>query len=139
MSWNDRVITEFREGRERVADTFDREALLLLHTVGARSGEPRESPLAFFRDGDRILIVASAAGAERHPAWYHNLLATPTAQVEVWDGDRMDRIDVDAEPLPSDERDRAWAMITERAPGFAEYQRKTDRVIPVVGLRPRRD
>jgi deazaflavin-dependent oxidoreductase (nitroreductase family) len=136
MSWNDTVIEEFRAGNARIADMFDRSALLLLHTVGAKTGEPRTSPVAFFRDGDRLLIVASAAGRDQNPAWYHNLLANPKVQVDLWENDELKTITGTARVPVDDERERLWAQITAVAPGFAGYQTKTTRQIPVVVLDP---
>jgi len=136
-SWNEQVIDEFRAGKERIANMFDRSALLLLHTVGARSGEPRTSPVAYFRDGERYLVVASAAGRDQHPAWYFNLLAHPEVTAEVWADDAIDAFPATAAPLEGEERDALWAQITAQAPGFADYQTKTTRVIPVVELRRR--
>lgn len=138
MSWNDTVIEQFLEGRERIADTFDRDVLVLLGTTGAKSGQRRTSPLACLADGDRLLVVASAAGAPSHPAWFHNVVANPTVHVRRWEDGALAEYEATAEVLEGDERDRAWAWIVERAPGFAEYQTKTDRVIPVVALRPHR-
>jgi deazaflavin-dependent oxidoreductase (nitroreductase family) len=136
MSWNDMVIEQFRAGHVRIADTFDRDALLLLHTTGARTGEPRLSPVAYLDQGDHLLIVASAAGAPNHPSWYLNLAAHPLVSVERWAGDRLESFDAVAEPVTGGaERDRLWAEVTARAPGFADYQTRTDRVIPVVVLR----
>jgi deazaflavin-dependent oxidoreductase (nitroreductase family) len=136
MDWNETVIAQLRAGEARIADTFDRDALLLLHTTGARSGEPRVSPVAYFEGGDHLLVVASKAGADSHPAWYHNLLAHPSVAVERWVGDRFESAPVTARALDGEERDRAWAQITSRAPGFGEYQKQTERVIPVVELTP---
>lgn len=136
MSWNDTVIEQFRAGDARIADMFDRGSLLLLHTVGAKSGEPRISPVAFFRDGERILVVASAAGRDQHPAWYHNLLANPKVQVELWQDDKLTTISGAARPAGDGEREQLWEQITAVAPGFAEYQTKTTRKIPVVVVEP---
>lgn len=130
------VIEQFRQGLPRIADRFDREALLLLHTTGARSGEPRVSPLAYQSDGDRLFVVASAAGADRHPAWFHNLRADPRVRVERWAGETLQTFDGVAGAVDDDaERARLWERIVERMPGFADYQTKTDRVIPVVEIR----
>jgi deazaflavin-dependent oxidoreductase (nitroreductase family) len=106
--------------------------MLLLTTVGARTGTDRTVPLAYFPDGsDAWLIVASAGGDARHPAWYRNLAAHPDrATIEI--GGR--RIGVRAESLHGAAREAPWARITARAKNFAEYQRSTDREIPVVRL-----
>jgi len=138
MGWNDDVIEQFLEGRERIAEMFDRDRLILLDTTGARTGQRRTSPVACFADGDRLLVVASKAGADTHPAWFHNLVANPTVHVRRWEDGTLSAFDATAEVLPDAERDRAWESIVALAPGFGDYQTKTDRVIPVVALRPRR-
>ena len=134
--WNDAVIMEFRAGNARIADRFDREALLLLHTTGARSGEERVSPVACFTGDGRILVVASAAGRPDHPAWYFNLTANPQVTVEIWQDGELRSLVATASTLPPAERTPAWAEITTVMPGFAEYETMTDRVIPVVELTP---
>jgi deazaflavin-dependent oxidoreductase (nitroreductase family) len=108
--------------------------MLLLTTVGARSGIERTVPLAYFTDGpDAWLIVASAGGDARHPAWYRNLAANPDrATIEV--GGR--RIAVRAESLHGAAREEPWRRITAQASNFAGYQRNTDREIPVIRLTP---
>lgn len=108
--------------------------MLLLTTVGARTGAERTVPLAYFPDGpDAWLIIASAGGDAQHPAWYRNLAAHPDrAAIEV--GGR--RVRVRAESLHGPEREERWSRITAKAKNFAEYQRSTDREIPVVRLTP---
>ncbi len=108
---------------------------LILTTVGARTGAQRTTPVGWFpgKDGS-WLVVASAAGAPRNPAWYHNIAAHPgQVQIEV-DGRT---IPVTAEQLHGAERDQAWQQIAAAAPRFAAYQRKTDRELPVIRLVPR--
>lgn len=138
MGWNDDVIEQFLAGKDRIADTFDRDFLVLLGTTGARTGQPRTSPVGCFEDGERLLVVASKAGADTHPAWFHNLVAHPTVHVRRWEGGALAEYDATAQVLEGAERERAWELVTERAPGFADYQTKTDRVIPVVALHPQR-
>ena len=108
---------------------------LVLVTVGRRSGRERATPLGWFDGGNGSwLVVASAAGAARNPAWYLNLAAEPDCariQVGGWD------IPVRAEELHGEERDLAWRTITRAAPRFAAYQGQTDRELPVIRLRPR--
>jgi deazaflavin-dependent oxidoreductase (nitroreductase family) len=134
VSWNDRVIAQFREGRERVVDTFDRDQLLLLHTVGARSGRTRISPLGHLVIDGEIVIVGSAAGADKHPDWYHNLLAHPEVTIERWHDGALETLRVRAESAPGGERDRLWEQVTALAPMLVAYQKKTSRTIPVVVL-----
>jgi len=136
--WNDAVIEQFLEGRERIADTFDRDSLILLGTTGSRTGEPRTSPVACFSDGDRLLVVASKAGADTNPAWFGNLAADPTVHVRRWEDGSLAEYDATATVLEGPDRDRAWKLVTARAPGFADYQTRTSRVIPVVALQPHR-
>jgi deazaflavin-dependent oxidoreductase (nitroreductase family) len=133
--YNAQNIAEFRANHGKVGGYFEGAPLLILHTVGAKSGEERESPMMYLADGDRYLVFASKAGADTNPAWYHNLLADPEVSIEVGD----ETIAVTAAPLPREERDHFYAIQAERYPGFADYERKTDRVIPVVALTPRAD
>jgi deazaflavin-dependent oxidoreductase (nitroreductase family) len=126
------TIEEFRANRGKVGGYFEGAPLLLLHTTGAKSGAERISPMMYLADGDRYLVFASKAGADTHPAWYHNLLAQPEVTAEIGD----DTITATATPLPREERDRFYAIQAELYPGFADYEKKTDRVIPVVALVP---
>jgi deazaflavin-dependent oxidoreductase (nitroreductase family) len=128
--YNAQVIAEFRENHGKVGGNFDGAPLLLLHSVGAKSGESRVSPMMYLPDGDRFLVFASKAGAPTNPDWYHNLKANPEATIEVGD----DTVDVRAEELPRAERDEKYAEQAALFPGFADYEKKTDRVIPVLAL-----
>jgi len=107
----------------------------LLHSIGAKSGEVRVNPMMYMADGERYLVFASAAGADRNPAWYWNLIAHPDVRIEV--GDQL--LDVHAVELTGADRDVKYAEQARRYPGFAEYQRKTTRTIPVVSLIPKRN
>ena len=131
--FNRRNIEEFRANHGRLSGPFEGAPVLLLHSVGARSGEGRVTPMMYLADGERYLVFASAAGADRNPAWYWNLLANPDTSIEV--GDQS--LDVHAEELRGGERDAKYALQANRYPGFADYQRKTTRTIPVVALVPR--
>jgi deazaflavin-dependent oxidoreductase (nitroreductase family) len=131
-AFNNNVADEFRANGGKVGGQFEGADLLLLTTTGAKSGEPRVSPLAYFRIDGKLLIIGSFAGSDVNPAWVHNLRANPAARVEIGN----DSSDVTARELPSDERDELFAQITAAAPGFAEYQAKTTRVIPVFELQP---
>ena len=128
--WNTKIIDEFHaKGGRNVGPFGDR--LLLLTTRGAKSGRAHTTPLAYTRDGDKYVIIASMGGAPRHPAWYHNLVAHPDAEVEVG----TERFKVHATPLPSGpERDRLYEAQAQLMPGFRSYQEKTTRIIPVVLL-----
>jgi deazaflavin-dependent oxidoreductase (nitroreductase family) len=129
--WNRGVIEEFRSNQGKVR-AFARQPLLLLTHTGAKTGTQRTNPLAYFRDGDRYVIVASKGGAPTNPDWYYNLLAHPLASIEVG----VEQLEVTAEPAAADERKRLWGVITERNPAFKEYETKTAREIPVVILTP---
>jgi deazaflavin-dependent oxidoreductase (nitroreductase family) len=131
--FNRRNIEEFRANHGRLGGQFEGAPVLLLHTKGARSGEERVTPMMYMADGDRYLVFASAAGAGHNPAWYHNLVAYPDARIEVAD----DHVEVHAVELHGDERDAKYAIQAERYPGFAEYERKTTRKIPVLALVPK--
>jgi deazaflavin-dependent oxidoreductase (nitroreductase family) len=130
--FNARIIDEFRANQGRVGGMFDGTRLLLLHHVGARTGTNRINPLAYDRDGERYVIFASKAGAPTNPDWYHNLKAHPNVEIEVG----TDTIDVVAAEAVGEERDRLFRRQAERSPSFAEYQAKTDRLIPVMILTP---
>ena len=136
--FNTRVIREFKENDGRVGEPFSGLPMILVHHVGARSGTERTTPLRWFADGDRYVLVASKAGAPDNPDWYHNLKANPDLVVEVADGQgHVATKQVHASELPRDERDRIWTWIKENNGGFADYERNTDRVIPLVALTPR--
>jgi deazaflavin-dependent oxidoreductase (nitroreductase family) len=124
------IIAEFRAHGGRVGGPFEGVPVLLLSTRGAKTGEPRTTPVVYGRDGERIVIFASKAGAPSHPAWYHNLLANPTATVEVG----TERFEVDVEETVGEERDRLFAAQAARQPQFDEYAARTTRVIPVLAL-----
>jgi deazaflavin-dependent oxidoreductase (nitroreductase family) len=130
--FNERNIAEFRANHGRVSGPFEGAPLVLLHTVGARSGKPRTNIMMYLADGERYLVFASNNGADDNPAWYWNLMANPDARIEVGD----DIVDVRATELQRAERDDKYAQQAERYPGFAEYERKTSRTIPVVALTP---
>ena len=131
-AFNEAIADEFRANDGKVGGQFEGADLLLLTTTGAKSGQPRVSPLAYFRIDGKLLILGSFAGSDVNPAWVHNLRANPSARVEIGN----DSSDVTARELPSAERDELFSKITAAAPGFAEYQAKTTRVIPVFELRP---
>lgn len=130
--FNESNIAEFRANHGRVGGQFEGAPLILLHTVGARSGKPRTNIMMYLADDERYLVFASKAGADENPAWYWNLKANPDARIEVGD----DIVDVHATELQGAERDEKYALQAERYPGFAEYERKTSRTIPVVALTP---
>ena len=116
--FNQRNIAEFRANHGRVSGPFEGAPIVLLHTVGARSGKPRTNIMMYLADGERYLVFASNAGADDNPAWYWNLMANPDARIEVGD----DIVDVHATELQGAERDDKYALQAERYPGFAEYR-----------------
>ena len=135
-AFNKAIADEFRTNGGKVGGQFENANLLLLTTTGAKSGEPRLSPLAYFRIDGKLIIIGSFAGAPKDPAWVHNLRATPRAHVEVGAPQGVQAFDVTARELPSDERDELFGKVAAAAPGFAEYQSKTNRVIPLFELQP---
>jgi deazaflavin-dependent oxidoreductase (nitroreductase family) len=130
--FNQRNIAEFRDQHGKVGGQFDGAPLLILHTVGARSGAPRENLMMYLADGDRYLVFASKAGSDRNPDWYWNVLAHTDVRIEVGD----ETLEVRATELHGTERDEKFAEQAARYPGFGGYQRKTTRTIPVVALAP---
>jgi deazaflavin-dependent oxidoreductase (nitroreductase family) len=131
--WNKQIIEEFRSNGGKVGGPFEGGTLLLLHHIGAKSGKERVNPLAYFPDGDRYIIIASKAGAPTNPDWYHNLVAHPDITIEVG----TETIPVKATIVEGEERDQLFAHVTKSMPGFAEYQQKTTRKIPVIVLERR--
>lgn len=130
--WNDSVIAEFRANEGRVGGYFEGAPMILMHTVGARTGTVRVNPLVYFpQDDGSMLVVASKGGAPTNPDWYHNVRANPRFDVEV--GTRT--FTVEASELDRAERDATWPEIVAARPGFGDYERKTDRVIPILRLR----
>lgn len=127
--FNRGIVEEFRANAGKVK-AFEGGTLLLLHTTGAKSGEPRLSPLASLDIDGKTLIVGSYAGAPKHPAWVHNLRANPQARIETG----TDEYEVTARELPDAERDATYPKVIAIAPVFAEYQTKTDRAIPLFEL-----
>lgn len=128
--FNKGVIEEFRANGGRVGGPFDGAPLLLLTSIGAKSGAARTTPLMYLPDGERLVIFASKAGAPTNPAWYHNLVASPSATVEVG----SDTFDVDVSVATGEERERLFNQQSELMPQFADYAQKTTRQIPVVVL-----
>ncbi len=132
--FNANVVEEFRANRGVVGGPFAGRTMLLLHTTGARSGEPRLSPLVYVTVDGRMLIIASYAGAPSDPAWAHNLRAHPQARIEAATPDGIVEREVLARELPRDERDAVYPGVIAQAPNFADYQSKTSRVIPIFEL-----
>jgi len=130
--WNDRnqkVIDEFRANGGKIS-WFG--SLLLLHTKGAKSGQERVNPVVYMQDGDRWLIVASKGGAPANPDWYYNIRANPRVAVEIG----TETVQAQAAVAEEPERTRLYNKIAQAMPIYAEYQRKTSRMIPVIILTP---
>ena len=131
--WNRSVIQEFRANNGKVGGNFAGAPLLLLHTIGARSGQERVNPMMYMDLGEgRVAVFASKAGAPTHPDWYHNLVANPEVTAEI--GTEVGRFR--ARTATNEEREPIWAKQKHDYPGFAGYEAKTSRQIPVVILDP---
>jgi len=130
--FNQQIIDEFRANQGKVGGGFEGAPMLLLHHRGAKSGTERVNPVVYQSDGGNYVVFGSKAGAPDNPAWYHNLMANPETTVEVG----TDTISVRAREAVGDERERLWNRQKELMPGFAEYEQKTTRRIPVIVLEP---
>lgn len=128
--WNKKIIEEFRANDGKVGGHFANNTLLLLHTIGAKSGKERVNPLVTFEDGDRLVIVASKGGAPSNPDWYYNIVANPKVTVEYGTEKFQAQATVTSEP----ERTRLYEEMENRMASFSEYKLKAGRVIPVVTL-----
>jgi deazaflavin-dependent oxidoreductase (nitroreductase family) len=129
-TFNQNIIDEFRANDGKVGGQFAGAPLLLLTTIGAKSGAQHTSPVVYTTDGDRVVIIASFAGGPRNPAWFHNLVANPEVTVEL----PGDTFPARAVVASGDDRDRLYAAQAAKMPVFTEYQDKTSRTIPVVTL-----
>lgn len=129
-NFNDNIIEEFRANNGKVGGYFADAKLLLLTTTGAKSGKARTMPLAYVNDDERLVIIASKAGAPTNPDWYYNLLANPVATIEVG----TERFQVRASVANEPKRTQLYAKMVAVMPGFADYERKTSRKIPVLTL-----
>lgn len=133
LAFNEKNIAEFRESGGRIS-SFGDAPVLLLTTTGAKSGQPRTSPMMYLadeNDTDRVYVFASAAGADTNPAWFHNINAHPNRlRVEIG----QDAMTADADVLSGTRREQVYAEQVSRYPTFAEYQEMTTRPIPVVAL-----
>lgn len=131
--FNERNIEEFRRNGGKVGGDFEGFPLLLLTSTGAKSGAERVNLIGYFDIDDKIYVVGSAAGRDQSPAWVFNLRANPHVSVEIGSSPPKPVV---AHELPRDDRDRIFGIVTQRAPGFADYEKRTDRVIPVFELNP---
>ena len=129
-NWNKQIIEEFRANDGKVGGIFANNTLLLLHTIGAKSGKERVNPLVTYEDDQRLVVIASAGGAPSHPDWYYNLRANPVVEVEYGTEKFEARAAETAEP----ERTRLYQGMEDRFASFSEYKVKAGRVIPVFTL-----
>ena len=128
--YNRQLIEDFRANRGKSGGPFEGRPLLLLTTTGVRSGQLRTTPMMYIPDGDRLLVIASNAGAPTHPDWYYNIVVHPNVTVEVG----AETFDATAVVMEGDERQRLWSKIVESYPFFTEHQAKISRQIPVIAL-----
>ncbi len=128
--WNSKIIAEFRANGGKVGGQFEGAPLLLLHTVGAKSGQERVNPVMYQTVGDGFAVFASKAGAPTNPDWYYNLVANPRVRAEIG----TETLAATARVAEAEERDRIFAAQKDAFPGFGDYERQTTRQIPVVIL-----
>ena len=129
--FNQAVIAEFRANAGRVGGYFAGANMLLLHTIGAKSNQPRTTPMVYVKDGERFVVIASKGGADSNPDWYYNLIAHPLVTVELG----TEQFQARATPVTEEpERSRLYAKMVAHRPGFAEYEQKTKRTIPAIIL-----
>jgi deazaflavin-dependent oxidoreductase (nitroreductase family) len=133
--WDHQIIEEFRANGGNVGGQFTGVPLLLLTTTGAKSGEPRTSPLAYLSEGGHIYIFAGNRGAPTNPAWYHNLVAHPDVMVELG----TEKFEAYATIVESTEWDRLGSIQLQKLPGLAEVTAKTTRKIPVILLERKKE
>jgi deazaflavin-dependent oxidoreductase (nitroreductase family) len=133
--FGDEHVRQYEATQGKVGHDWNNAQVLILHTIGRKSGTTRKLPLIYGRNGDDYLIVASKGGAPTHPAWYLNLVANPEAKIQVW-GDLMA---VTARTASAEEKARLWSTMTAQWPDYDKYQRNTERDIPLVILTPQRN
>jgi deazaflavin-dependent oxidoreductase (nitroreductase family) len=134
IKWMSRLNTVVyrRGGGEGLGGKFQKQPVVLLTTIGRKTGQPRVSPLIFMRDGDRVIIVASRAGSDKTPMWYLNLKANPKVRLQI----KKEVLDLSARDATEHERSEYWPRLVEMYPAFEDYQSWTDRQIPVVVCEP---
>ena len=129
--WNDALIDDYRKNGKPTSGPFLGRQVLLITTKGAKTGTERTTPLVWTKDGDKLVIVASKGGAPTNPAWFHNLRANPVVTIELGKEKFAARANV---AKPESERRRLYDRHAATHPGFADYEKKTTRRIPVVTL-----
>ena len=130
--WNSKIIAEFRANGGKVGGPFEGAPVLLLHTIGAKTGQERVNPMMYQAVGDEYAVFASKGGAPTNPDWYHNLVANPQVRAEIG----TETHEFTARVADPQTRAPIWAEQKRRYPGFADYEQKTTRQIPVVILEP---
>lgn len=130
--WNRKIIEEFRANQGKVGGQFEGAPMVILHTTGRKSGKEYENPLVYQPLDGAYAVFASKGGAPEHPDWYRNLMEAGRAEVEVG----TQRLEVTAREAQGEERERIWSKQKQVMPGFADYEKATDRTIPVVVLEP---
>ena len=128
LEFNEAIIEEFRANGGKCGGRFEGNPMILMTTTGARSGRRTATPITYTTDGEDLVVIASKAGSDSHPAWYHNLVANPDVTVEVG----SETFEARAVPAEEPERTRLFDQQVAQMPRFGGYQEKTDRVIPVV-------
>ncbi|MDQ3879226.1 MAG: nitroreductase family deazaflavin-dependent oxidoreductase [Actinomycetota bacterium] len=131
--WNQKIIDEFRANEGHVGGPFENQPLLSLHHKGAKTGTERINPLAYQKLDNGYAIFGSKGGAPTNPDWYYNLIANPECSAEIG----TETLELTARVAEGDERERIWIKQKQLNPGFASYEEKTSRQIPVVILEPR--
>jgi deazaflavin-dependent oxidoreductase (nitroreductase family) len=137
MGWNDDVIVTFRDSKG--TENYWGPKLIILHSIGAKSGEVRLNPVVGFRNEDGWRVVASKGGTPENPAWYHNLVANPSFEIEALVDGEIVTVPVTATEIPAHEWREAYDAIAAEEPQFGGYLEKTDRRIPVFQLTVRGD
>lgn len=133
IKWMSRANTmAYRLSGGRLGGTFGGAPVALLTTTGRKSGQPREVPLLYLRDGDRVIFAASRGGSDKTPMWYLNIEADPRVRVQI----KGETLDLTARVALGDERARYWDELVAMYPTFADYESWTDRVIPLVVCEP---
>ena len=126
-AFNEKVVEDFRANGGKISGVMAGKNVMLMTTIGAKSGQPRMNPVGYLRDGDRLILIASNGGQDKHPSWYHNLKANPTVTIDLGDG----TFEAVATEITGQERDDLYARAIEVEPAFAAYETTTDRKIPV--------
>lgn len=134
IPFNEKTIAEFHAQRGLGIGPWG-DHVLLLTAKGAKSGDEIMTPLVYGRDGDKYVVIASKGGAPKHPLWFLNVQANPEVEVEVANGDRVEKFKARAHVADGkDEHDRLYQKMSKIWPPFVDYQKRTERLIPVVIL-----